>query len=379
MQSSNSDQSTNRTDGNSSSARRYDVDWLRSIAIGLLILYHIAISFQPFAPFVFFIPNEDPLEWLWEIMEAINIWRIPILFMISGMGVYFAMRRRNWSALLGDRTLRILVPYVFGLFFIGPIFVYFGVAHFFGAEFYEYEPEAAHLWFLANIYLYVWILLPAFLYFKARPENVLFRFLRDVFRRPLGIFIVVIPVIIEITLLDAWEYTTYAETWHGFWLGLVCFFTGFVLVSLGNDFWDAVKRHRFIALMVAFGLYLSRQFGLEPDIWQITTGLESMSWMLAIFGFAAVYLNRPSGTLKYLSGAVYPVYIFHLPVQQALAFYLMPMDLPAELKLIILLVATFGLSFGLYEIARRIKWARPFFGMKWNTRPQRQPVPAPAD
>ena len=27
--------------------RRYDIDWLRVIAIGLLLIYHIAIAFQP--------------------------------------------------------------------------------------------------------------------------------------------------------------------------------------------------------------------------------------------------------------------------------------------------------------------------------------------
>jgi len=27
--------------------RRYDIDWLRVIAIGLLLIYHIAIGFHP--------------------------------------------------------------------------------------------------------------------------------------------------------------------------------------------------------------------------------------------------------------------------------------------------------------------------------------------
>ncbi len=32
--------------------RRYDIDWLRVIAIGLLLIYHIAIVFQPWAMFL---------------------------------------------------------------------------------------------------------------------------------------------------------------------------------------------------------------------------------------------------------------------------------------------------------------------------------------
>jgi hypothetical protein len=44
--------------------RRYDIDWLRVIAIGLLIIYHIGIGFQPWGVFIGFIQNEKPLEWL---------------------------------------------------------------------------------------------------------------------------------------------------------------------------------------------------------------------------------------------------------------------------------------------------------------------------
>ena len=42
--------------------RRYDIDWLRVIAIGLLLIYHIGIAFQPWGVFIGFIQSEKPLE-----------------------------------------------------------------------------------------------------------------------------------------------------------------------------------------------------------------------------------------------------------------------------------------------------------------------------
>ena len=42
--------------------RRYDVDWLRVIALGLLVVYHVVVSFQPWATMIFFIQNENSLE-----------------------------------------------------------------------------------------------------------------------------------------------------------------------------------------------------------------------------------------------------------------------------------------------------------------------------
>ena len=35
--------------------RRHDIDWLRVIAIGVLLIYHIAIVFQPWEMFIGFI------------------------------------------------------------------------------------------------------------------------------------------------------------------------------------------------------------------------------------------------------------------------------------------------------------------------------------
>ena len=86
--------------------RRYDIDWLRVIAIGLLLVYHTAICFQPWGFMLGFITNDKAIEALWIPMAMLNLWRIPILFFImvlacfslvpaftrEGQGVY-----RNYS------------------------------------------------------------------------------------------------------------------------------------------------------------------------------------------------------------------------------------------------------------------------------------------
>lgn len=106
------------------SARRYDIDWLRVIAIAFLLIYHIAIVFQPWAMFVGFIKSDTILLDLWVPMTLLNVWRIPILFFVSGMGVYFAMRKRSWKELLGERVRRILVPFLFGIVAIAPLHLF---------------------------------------------------------------------------------------------------------------------------------------------------------------------------------------------------------------------------------------------------------------
>jgi surface polysaccharide O-acyltransferase-like enzyme len=345
--------------------RRYDVDWLRTLALGLLIVFHVVLTFQPWAASSGFPQNEQLLEELIPFMSLLAVWRIPLLFLISGMGVRFAMERRDWKQLIKDRTVRILVPYLFGVAILGPLF---GVAlPYLGWEA-EYTLQFGHLWFLLNIFLYVLWLIGLLVYLKDHPDNALFRFLSKVFRWPLGLFLLALPLMVEAWLVNPEFFAVYVDSAHGWLMGLICFFMGFTLVCTQDVFWPAVARTRWAALAVAFALYLVRlvvfKLQAEPD-W--LTALESMSWMLAILGFGSLHLNKPSRSLDYLSKAVYPVYIVHMPVQFTIAYFLLSLPLAAPLKLILLLAGTFGVSFLLYQyVLRPAKWIRPLFGMKLN-------------
>ena len=346
--------------------RRYDVDWLRVLALGLLIIYHITVSFQPWAILIFFIQNEQSLEWLWVFMSVINVWRIPVLFMISGMGVRFAMEHRDWKKLLKDRTIRILLPYIFGIFFICPISIFVAMKYY-GRET-AYFPNPGHLWFLANIFLYVLVLLPLLAYLKKNPDGFVLRFLSRVLRWPLGLYLVALPIMVEAWLVNPENFTAYAgdSSHHGLWLGMTCFITGFIFISLKDVFWQAAEGFRRGALAAAFLLYLVRLVAFQLEaVPNLLIAFESVSWMLAILGYGSLYLNKPSDKLDYFSRVVYPVYIIHMPVQYCISYYLLPLPLPAFLKLVLLVAGSFGFSLLIYEfVIRRLRWVQPLFGMK---------------
>ncbi|MFC1849808.1 acyltransferase family protein [candidate division CSSED10-310 bacterium] len=344
--------------------RRYDIDWLRTMAMGLLIIFHVVVSFQPWAHTILIIQNEHSLKELWIIISMINIWRIPILFMISGMGVRFAMERRDWKQLLKDRTVRILLPFLFGFFFICPISIYLGMKYY-GKQA-AYIPNAGHLWFLVNIFLYVLCLLPLLVYLKHHPDNIVLRLLSRMFRHPGALYSAALAIMVEVWLLDPNYFTYYIQTPHGFWLGMVCFAVGFIFISLQDVFWQAVEGVRRSALALAFLFYMVRLVVFKLQVVPNTMiAFESMCWMLAILGYGSLYLNKPSHSLNYFSKAVYPVYIIHLPVQFCISYFLLPQPLPVILKLIFLLAGTFSVSLLMYHyVIRRLKWIRPMFGMK---------------
>jgi hypothetical protein len=281
------------------------------------------------------------------------------------MGVRFAMERRDWKQMLSDRTLRILVPYLFGIVVLQYIFSlilpYLGWQANFTITF-------GHLWFLLNIYLYFLWLIGFTIYFKDSPDNRFLRFFSKIIQWRFGIFLFALPVMLEAWLVDPQYFATFVDTVHGWLLGFICFFIGFIFVSLKDAFWTAIKRNRWIALSLAVSLYLVRLFVFNlQDQLDWLTGLESFGWMLAALGFGARYLNKPSASLSYFSTAVYPVYIVHLPVQFIIAYYLLPSQISASGKLLIMLCGTFVISLLLYELLlKRIKWLRPLFGMKLN-------------
>ena len=233
-----------------------------------------------------------------------------------------------------------------------------------------YQPGASHLWFLGNIFAYVVLLLPVLLAIKRWPNNVVLRFLTRIVQIPGGIFLFALPLVVEALLVNPDEFVTYADTAHGFWLGMVCFLTGFVFIALKDDFWQRAVQLRGVALLLAFSFYVWRFSAYQlVGVPNGLIALESMLWMLAILGFGANNLNRPSRLLTYLNTAVYPVYIIHLPVQFLLAVLLLPLSIAADMKLYLLLVGTVGVSLLLYEgILKRVRWIRPLFGLKFTDR-----------
>ncbi len=348
--------------------RRSDIDWVRTVALFLLIIYHTSIAFMPFGPKVFFITNNEYLEILWIPMSLVNIWRIPILFMVSGMGVYFAMKKRSLGKLMGDRVLRILMPLIFGFFFICPISAYLYQLSL-GEEL-KYFPNPGHLWFLGNIFTYTILFIPIFFYFKKNPHNSFMRFFNWLFNYKIGItFLGLVTMAEGIIINPEYGFASYAFTAHGFFLGIICFFVGFCFVSTGKSFWVAVEKSKGFNLIIASSLYFHRMYNLvfhdHGDImWH--NGLESMCWMLAIFGYASKYFNKPSEKLKYLSRAVYPVYIIHMPIQYFLSHLTFGLKISPIAKLILLNAGVFGISFGFYEIIKKLRWVRPLFGLKFN-------------
>ncbi len=343
--------------------RRYDIDWLRVIAIGLLLIYHIGIGFQPWGILIMFIQNNDPLNSLWAPMSMLNVWRIPLLFFVSGMGVSFAIGKRNFKQLILERAKRILIPLIFGALFIVPVHILIW-QNYYGLNL-SYTPGRGHLWFLANIFIYVTILSPLFFYLKRNQKGKMVKALKWIYGNPVGLFTVALFFVLETLLLKPQFYTLYAFTLHGFVLGFIAFLFGFTFVISGKAFWDTVLKWRWFYFVLSSSSFIVRLTIYKLEAPNYIAAIESVLWVFTAFGFAYKYLNRPSNTLSYLSQAAYPVYIVHMIFLYLASLLVFPLDISTISKLIFTILITYTGSFGLYQLViRKINFIRPLFGLK---------------
>jgi glucans biosynthesis protein C len=343
--------------------RRYDIDWIRVIAIGLLLIYHVAIGFQPWGVMIGFITTKNSWESLWIPMMMLNVWRIPLLFFVSGMGVYFAMQNRNWKQLLADRGGRILIPYVTGIFLIVPVHVYLWRLYYNMEPAYSANP--AHLWFLGNILMYVLIFLPLFFYLKRNEDGKIVRAIKCAFSTPLGLLLMTGSFIAEAMILKPYPYELYAMKPHGFFLGLLAFFFGFCFVLSGEGFWKMILQWRWLLLSMAAVLFVIRLLVFQVNVPMYLLVPESNCWILTVFAFGYKYLNRPSKALSYLSQAAYPVYILHMVFLFLGSLIVFRLDIAAPVQFVLVLLFTATGCFAFYEfVVRRINIIRPLFGLK---------------
>jgi len=82
------------------SKRRHDIDWIRVLAFDVLILYHIGMFFNTWDSQV---KNNITVDWLTYPMLFSSLWRLPLLFVVSGMGTRFALSYRTGGQYIRER------------------------------------------------------------------------------------------------------------------------------------------------------------------------------------------------------------------------------------------------------------------------------------
>lgn len=366
--------------------RRYDLDWLRVIVFGLLIFYHVGMFFVPWG---WHIKNNEISEGMRWPMLFLNQWRLPILFVISGMGTYYALSKRSLSKFNLERCLRLGIPLIFGMLVIVPPQIYFerlATNQFTGSYFSYIATEAFigvypegniswhHLWFLPYLLIFSIILSPLFIGIKKNSSGFI-NWIRRQIQKPYGLYLFIIPLYLIESLIEPFFDITHAliDDWFNFINSMTLFLFGFILIAIGKEFWqsiDNIKSKALVIGIIAFSIQLFIWIqGKDSFLIHFTEALVKVtnlwSWILVLFGYAAKYLNRKSEVLSYCNRAVYPFYILHQTIMIIIGYYLMNLEWNILPKFIVMVVGTFLGSWVIYHfLILKIPLLQPLFGLK---------------
>ena len=381
---------------NPSSSRLYFLDWVRIIAFLLLILYHVGMYYvtldwhvkSPFA--------SDAIE---PFMMLSSPWRLCLLFLISGVAASFMLAKVGATSFMRQRSFRLLVPLVFGMFVIVPPQAYFevvekvayvgGYGEFMRLYVTGYGdfcrgtdcldmPTWNHLWFVSYLWVYTLVLGALVLALGGRFDAIAARVVSWL----AGWKLIVLPVAVlglaRIALLSRFP-TTHGlvDDWYNHATYLPLFILGVMLGRSGAAVWQRFDDARWTALALAFACWaalivffsLPESVQLHPDIdsWRMLMRVVYMlcAWsaIVTVCGFAHRHLNRDNASRAYLTEAVFPVYILHQTLIVSIAHLIKPAKVAPVPESMILIILTLTISFGVFELVRRVSFLRPLLGL----------------
>lgn len=361
----------------STAGNRFDfLDWLRVIAIFALLFFHTGMLFVGWG---WHITNAETIPSLQLPMDLAHRLRMPLLFVIAGAGMWYALQRRSISAFTGERTLRLLVPVIAGMLLVVPPQVFAervahgdwhgGYLQFMAERVFQFQPYPAgdfswhHLWFIVYLFAYVLLLLPVMAWWRrAQP----------VIRPGAWIFVLALPL----GLNEAWLKPLFPEThnlvsdWYIFIHYLLLTVYGFALASMkGGWDWLAAKRYWSLGLglvVIVGGLTLIEigtiRRGTAAD--SIMANAFTWAWLMTFMGFGRQHLSFSNPLLRWARDASYPVYILHQTVIIGIAYFVIQQPWSPWAKYWLVLVATLIACVLMYEVIRRVAPLRLVFGMR---------------
>lgn len=379
--------------------RRHDIDWLRILLIFSVLLFHVGMVYRG-SNEGWHIKSKQTSEWLHHVMVQLHIWRMPLLFFISGVGTYFALGIRNHRKYLKERAKRLFLPLLIGMFgIVVPIQVYiefFTIGRFKGSFFefyptiYQFVPYPQgnlswhHLWFILYLFIYSLIALPLFLHFRTPRGKKLINKWAGFAERKGALLLGGIPILLsQILLRPIFPNETHAlvNDWAYFTFGWLFFIAGYVMAS-NQRFWEIIKNQRRLfliawALATAFLYYnylATAQTWIFPKLplgiryWWISTTMVAWFSMLVAVGYGYQYLNKKHRWLKHLNEGIYPFYILHQPVIIVIGFFLVNWGLGVFWGFIVLtLLSTFTCVTVYWWLIRPFNIVRIIFGLKPST------------
>lgn len=376
------------------------LDGLRVAAFALLIPYHVGMYYVTWDWHVKSPAASSALE---PFMQLSSPWRLGLLFLIAGAACQGLFARRGALGTLKDRSLRLLLPLLFGMAVIVTPQAYFEVltkaphllpgdggyldfwrAYLQGGKYCRggdcmVVPTWNHLWFLPYLWVYAVLGAAAASLLRQRPRAMALPAWAWLLLPAVPLVLLRIFVMPHYPSTHDLVHDLYNHLQYG-WLFAVGWASR---TPLAVGLWAAALRLRWAALglsitgwavLLAFSSRYAEATPPDALLAAARALRGALTWwaIVAACGWAQRAFSRDSAWLKQASAAVFCLYILHQSVIVVLSQWLKPLALPWGLEALLLTALAFGLCTLAYVGARRVPGLALLLGI------QRRPRNAPA-
>lgn len=378
--------------------RRYELDWLRALAVLAVFFYHSARFFN---------------GQYWDIRYTgrslavdlcagfVGLWLIPLFFLVAGAASRFTLGVHTPGDYVRRRFNRLMLPFLFGVLLLSPLqalllspapgsiegsYLNFYI-HFFSSRLHLaqwnlawlFEGFGYHLWFLGFLFVYSVVALPVFVMLQNRRAGR--NFVSALARRSTSAWALLlwaVPLMVVQGALRAHFPHYLGPADFCFWL--LFFIYGYLLYA-DDRILNALIGHRKSFLIVAVAGFLALAFARYAGflgnwqqapgynrgflVFQILWSLDAWAWLLVILSMGIRFLNFGNATIGYATEAVLPFYVLHQPVILAVGVLVAGWKVDLFLQWLCVSALALALTLSLYEgLIRHNRLARPVFGMR---------------
>jgi glucan biosynthesis protein C len=375
--------------------RRPDLDWLRIIVVTMLIPFHTAMTFAPYA---WYLRNGQLNLATQGLVNVLDKYHMELLFVIAGASMFFSMGIRSVKSYLSERLQRLVIPLIFGMLVIVPPCYWIAAKQFwfYSGSLWDYyilfwkqnlvpfqnnfSPGA--LWFLWYLIFYTIALSPVLIIIRKKYSEGFFHKLGKVFRYPVATFSMVVPIAL-VQIFSEWVIT-------GDFLVLyyvIFFIYGFFLFS-SPEFEKGLNRSGPVAIVIAiitmtlFMMLIFPEWNksiLGPQYWtnlhgergsagfvifQILCSLCTWSWIISLLYLARKFLYFSNKFVVYGNDVVLPFYIIHSTAIALIGWWIIHQNWDVLPKYLLNAVLAFLATIVFCEIMRRTNVTRFLLGMR---------------
>lgn len=357
--------------------RRYDLDWIRVTVVLSIILYHVCDMFILNRNIIIFARADTELNFCLYIQMFFARWHMVILFLISGMAVFYSLTTKSIGSFIKTRFTKILIPMLLGCVLLNPITSYLHglsigrtqsfleqVQLFFTSVSENMEAMTTgfgpmHLWFLLDLFVFTMVCMPFFLMWNEKIGDRYYNKIIAFITKPMMLLILCAPY-----PFLYWAFPMLGERSP---IGYLYVFILGYLFATDSRIQEALDRDKYLYTILSIALLTLFYY------WELNGHLDTINAVYDLRGYAVKIVKllicfsilgichcyipqKRSAVLTTLNNISFELYIVHMPIMILIAYEIFKSKLNPHMQFILIVSLSYIVTIFICLVYNRGKY-----------------------